>query len=82
MKTLGIVLKVLAVLALVAGAVYVAVTYGDKIVAWVKKVFRIPEKRGCGCTDCEDCHCDTADCADCECDFYDSCEEGNDEDFE
>ena len=44
MKTVGTVLKVLAALAAVAGAIYVVATYGDKIVAWVKKVFRIPEK--------------------------------------
>ncbi len=37
MKVLGNVLKVLAALAAIAGAVYVAVTYGDKIVAWCKK---------------------------------------------
>ena len=60
---------------------YVAFTYGDKIVAWVKKVFRIPEKCGCGCEDCEDCQCDCEDCENCECDFCDVCEEG-DEDFE
>ena len=74
MKTVGTVLKVLAALAAVAGAIYVVATYGDKIVAWVKKVFRIPEKCCCGCEDCEDCE-------DCECDFCDVCEEGE-EDFE
>lgn len=81
MKTLGTVLKVLAALVAVASAIYVAFTYGDKIVAWVKKVFRIPEKCGCGCEDCEDCQCDCEDCENCECDFCDVCEEG-DEDFE
>ncbi len=75
MKTLGIILKLLAALVVVAGVIYVAVTYGDKIIAWVKKVFRIPEKVSCGCKDCEDCHCETEDCADCECDFCDVCEE-------
>ena len=74
MKTVGTVLKVLAALAAVAGAIYVVATYGDKIVAWVKKVFRIPEKCCCGCEDCEDCE-------DCECDFCDVCEDGE-EDFE
>ena len=74
MKTVGTVLKILAALAAVAGAIYVVATYGDKIVAWVKKVFRIPEKCCCGCEDCEDCE-------DCECDFCDVCVEGE-EDFE
>ena len=74
MKTVGTVLKILAALAAVAGAIYVVATYGDKIVAWVKKVFRIPEKCCCGCEDCEDCE-------DCECDFCDVCEDGE-EDFE
>ena len=35
MKTI---LKVLSALALVAGAVYAIATYGDKIVAWAKKL--------------------------------------------
>ena len=74
MKTVGTVLKILAALAAVAGAIYVVATYGDKIVAWVIKVFRIPEKCCCGCEDCEDCE-------DCECDFCDVCEDGE-EDFE
>lgn len=39
MKVFGTVLKVVAALAAIAGAVYVAVTYGDKIVAWFKKQF-------------------------------------------
>ncbi len=81
MKTVGFVLKVLAALAVVAGAIYVVATYGDKIVAWVKKVCRIPEECCCGCEDCEDCQCDCEDCEDCECDFCDVCEEGE-EDFE
>ena len=41
MKTLKTVLTVLAVLAAVAAAVYVGITYGNRIVAWVKKVLRI-----------------------------------------
>ena len=55
MKTVGTILKVFAALAAVAGAIYVVVTYGDKIVAWVKKVFRIPEKCCCGCRDEQQC---------------------------
>ena len=38
MKALKTVLNVLTALAAVAGAVYVVATYGDKIVAWAKKV--------------------------------------------
>ena len=62
MKT---VLKVLAALAAIAGAVYVAATYGDAIVAWAKKLVN-----KCCCSDCccceddccdEDCCCDTAE---------------------
>ena len=41
MKTLNAIVKVLAVLAAVAGAIYVIAAYGDKIVAWAK--------RGIGC---------------------------------
>lgn len=81
MKTVGTLLKVLAALAAVAGAIYVVVTYGDKIVAWVKKVFCVPERCCCGCEDCEDCQCECEDCEDCECDFCDVCEEAE-EDFE
>ena len=44
MKVLSTVLKVVIALAAVAGAVYVIATYGDKIVAWAKKML--------GCTDC------------------------------
>lgn len=38
MKTLNAIVKVLAVLAAVAGAIYVIAAYGDKIVAWAKRV--------------------------------------------
>lgn len=41
MKT---VLKILAALAAIAGVIYVVATYGDKIVAWCKKVLG-----GCKC---------------------------------
>lgn len=39
MKTLNTILKIVAALAAVAGAVYVVATYGDKIVAWAKKLW-------------------------------------------
>ena len=38
MKAFTIVMKILAAAAAVVGAVYVAATYGDKIVAWAKKM--------------------------------------------
>ncbi len=38
MKFVSAILKILAALAFVAGAVYLLATYGDKIVAWAKKM--------------------------------------------
>ena len=38
MKTLNAVVKVLAVLAAIAGVVYLLAAYGDKVVAWAKRV--------------------------------------------
>ncbi len=72
MKVLSSILKILAAVAAIAGVVYVVATYGDKIVAWARKLLGM---RCCGCADCEcnedgeclcDCECDTCDC--CECD--------------
>ena len=56
MKT---VLKALTALAAIAGTVYVIATYGDKIVAWAKKILA-----ACPCCNntCE-CECD----GECEC---------------
>ena len=48
MKALNVIAKVVVALAAVAGAVYLAATYGDKIVAWAKKTL--------GC--CKDCECE------------------------
>lgn len=39
MKAFNTIMKILAALAAVAGAVYVVATYGDKIVAWAKKLW-------------------------------------------
>ena len=39
MKIFTNILKILAALAAIAGAIYVVATYGDKIVAWAKKVW-------------------------------------------
>ena len=65
MKVFTTIFKIIAALAAIAGAVYVIATYGDKIVAWARKLL------GCGC-DCEcetcDCGCDE-DCDDCQCQY-------------
>ena len=60
MKSVNIIVKILAALAAVAGAVFVIATFGDKIVAFAKKLI------GCECScECEcDCECE---CEDCEC---------------
>ena len=47
MKVFAAVVKVLAALAAVAGAVYAIATYGDKIVAWAKNLMA---KCPCSCT--------------------------------
>lgn len=39
MKVFTNIVKVLTALAAVAGAIYVVATYGDKIVAWAKKMW-------------------------------------------
>ena len=68
MKTVNIIIKIVAALAAVAGVVYVIATYGDKIVAWAKKVLGCcPCDCECECCDC-DCDCDDCECeCDCEC---------------
>ena len=38
MKAFSVIMKILAAAAAVVGAIYVAATYGDKIVAWAKKL--------------------------------------------
>ena len=60
MKIVSAIAKILAALAFIAGVVYLVATYGDKIVAWAKKLLG-----GCPCCDC-DGNCDTCDC-DCDC---------------
>lgn len=63
MKGFNTVLKILAVLAAIGAAVYVGITYGDKIIAWVKKVLKPDCQEGVCCCDgeCAD------DCRDGEC---------------
>lgn len=46
MKAVGIILKVLAALAAVLGAITVLSIYGDKIVAWCKKVVVVTYEDG------------------------------------
>ena len=69
MKVFSVVIKILVALAAVAGAVYLAATYGDKIVAWAKKLLN-----ACPC--CCDCDCD-CDCEDEECECCCCCEEAD-----
>ena len=38
MKTFTTILKILAALAAIAGIIYVVATFGDRIVAWAKKL--------------------------------------------
>ena len=64
MKTVNTIIKVLTALATVAGVVYLVATYGDKIVAWAKKLL----------ASCP-CKCNVEDCADCECECECPCEE-------
>lgn len=73
MKVFGTILKILAALAAIAGAVYVVATYGDKIVAWAKGLMHRLGLCGCGCDctcqcedDCDDCQCED-DCDECQC---------------
>lgn len=69
MKTVSIIVKLLVALAAIAGAIYVAATYGDKIVAWCKKFINTH------CIYCCDCDCD----CDCGCDCECCCEEAAEE---
>ena len=83
MKVFGVVLKVLAALAVIAGVVYVIATYGDKILAKIKKL--LGRGKTCGCGDCDGCQCN--DNGECLCEFdCDECEcckcECDDEDIE
>ena len=62
------IMKILTALAAIAGVIYIIATYGDKIVAWAKKLLNCCDY----CADCE-CNCDGEctcedDCACCDCD--------------
>ena len=58
-----IVLKILTALAAIAGIVYVIATYGDKIVAWAKKILA-----SCPCcNDTCECECECEGQGECKC---------------
>lgn len=76
MKVVGIILKIVAALAAVAGIVYVVAKYGDKMVLWAKKLLGICDcdcECQCDCEgDCDDCQCEE-DCDDCPCEGCCNC---------
>ena len=80
MKETNKIWKIVAGLAAIAGVIFVIATYGDKIVAWAKKVLNVDCCSDCEC-DC-DCQCD-ADCDECpceaDCDECPCCECGEEE---
>lgn len=71
MKVFNTIMKILAALAAVAGAIYLIATYGDKIVAWAKNLLNCSCCCGDECCCCDDeCCCDEEDCCcegECEC---------------
>ena len=64
MKIIKTVAKVLTALATVAGVVYVIATYGDKIVAWAKKLLN---SCPCKCAGKDACACGSEESAECAC---------------
>ena len=58
MKNAALIAKILTALAAIVGIAYLIATYGDKIVAWAKKLL----------ASCP-CQCNAEDCADCECEL-------------
>ena len=56
MNVFKTVMKILTALAAIAGIIYIIATYGDKIVAWAKKLL----------ASCP-CKCQVDDCCECEC---------------
>ncbi len=58
MKTWTVIVKILAALATVAGVVYIIAAYGDKIVAFARRL--LGRDYECFC-DCDDCDCDDCD---------------------
>ena len=68
MKVFGIIVKIVLALAAVAGIVYLAATYGDRVVAWAKGLLKGKCCCGGNC-DC-DCGCEEGECTcdECDCD--------------
>lgn len=66
MKAVRIIVKVALALAAVAGVVYLAATYGDRIVAWAKGLLKGKCCCGSDCACGDECVCDDAECT-CEC---------------
>ena len=62
MKLAKTITKLMVALAAIAGAVFVIATYGDKIVAWAKKVLASLPCCGCCNGTCE-CCCEEAEVA-------------------
>lgn len=60
MKVFGIVVKIVLALVAVAGIIYLAATYGDRVVAWAKGLLK--GKCSCG----GDCNCEEGECT-CDC---------------
>lgn len=52
MKVFRAIMKIVTALAAVAGAIYVLATYGDKIVAWCKKLLDKVNDCCCNCSCC------------------------------
>ena len=64
MNTFKVVVKILTALAAIAGIVYIIATYGDKIVAWAKKLLaqcpckcKVEEEAACECECSGECAC-------------------------
>ncbi len=59
-NVVGTVLKIIAALAAIAGIVYVVATYGDRIVAWAKRLWErmFGGDEFCYFCDDEDCCCE------------------------
>ena len=84
MKAFNVIWKVVAAIVAIAGIIYVVATYGNRIVAWAKRLLNKTESQFCDedyedlCDgDCENCIC-RDDCDDCDFDE----DVNDDEDFE
>lgn len=69
MKAFTMIAKILAAVATIAGIVYLVATYGDKIVAWAKKMLG-----SCCCDGC-DCECDGECTCEGDCERYEEADE-------